>query len=472
MPAAKDDGARGGRRGARGRVGRAVGRRARERDRLALVPPRPGRARGERRASTLTAVLPKVEHARDLAFADRLLDGRRGRGRARDAGAAARADRDGGRAAAVGEIARASARLDGLILGYADLAASLGRPGAGPPQDWRFAQDAVLVAARAAGIQAIDGPHLGIRDDDAVPRRASRTPARSASTASGRSIRRSSTRCAPRSRRPRTRSPRRARRSPRSTRPPPTGAGAVAAATGCSTRRSPCRRAACSRARGRRRERRVGMPSHAPWFEELDVGARCSPPRRPSRSPRATPRCTRRSSATVCGSRSTARWREAVLGDGPPVAHPALVWDVGDRPVDGRHRPGDREPLLPRPPAAPARADRRHAAHDDRGRRPAREPAARGAPAHRARACCASGRSTRRTGRCSTSPAARCCRCATPRPASPATRCAVIPCKPVPEMAKWREEIYAFIKRNAERSAAYFSIPATQVIEIGIEVDI
>ena len=48
----------------------------------------------------------------------------------------------------------------------------------------------------------------------------------------------------------------------------------------------------------------------------------------------------------------------------------------------------------------------------------------------------------------------------------------LIPCKPVPEMAKWREEIYAFIKRNAERSAAYFSIPATQVIEIGIEVDI
>ena len=48
----------------------------------------------------------------------------------------------------------------------------------------------------------------------------------------------------------------------------------------------------------------------------------------------------------------------------------------------------------------------------------------------------------------------------------------LIPCKPVPEMAKWREEIYAFIKRNAERSAAYFGIPATQVIEIGIEVDI
>jgi KUP system potassium uptake protein len=48
----------------------------------------------------------------------------------------------------------------------------------------------------------------------------------------------------------------------------------------------------------------------------------------------------------------------------------------------------------------------------------------------------------------------------------------LIPCKRVPEMANWREEIYAFIKRNAERSAASFSIPATQVIEIGIEIDI
>ena len=68
--------------------------------------------------------------------------------------------------AAAAEIARASERLDGLILGYADLAASLGRTGGAAPEDWRYAQETVLVAARAAGIQAIDGPHLGIRDDD------------------------------------------------------------------------------------------------------------------------------------------------------------------------------------------------------------------------------------------------------------------------------------------------------------------
>ena len=111
----------------------------------------------------LTAVLPKVEHPDDLAFADRLLDGAEAAaGRAAPVRLLALIETAAGLAAAT-EIARASERLDGLILGYADLAASLGRSGA---QDWRYAQETVLVAARAAGIQAIDGPHLGIRDDD------------------------------------------------------------------------------------------------------------------------------------------------------------------------------------------------------------------------------------------------------------------------------------------------------------------
>jgi citrate lyase subunit beta/citryl-CoA lyase len=113
----------------------------------------------------LTVVLPKVEHPHDLAFADRLLDGAEAAGgRERPLRLVALIETAAG-LEAVGEIARASARLDGLILGYADLAASLGR-GAGEPADWRFAQDALLVAARAAGIAAIDGPYLGIRDDD------------------------------------------------------------------------------------------------------------------------------------------------------------------------------------------------------------------------------------------------------------------------------------------------------------------
>jgi citrate lyase beta subunit len=115
---------------------------------------------------TVTAVLPKVEHAGDLAFADRLLAGAEAAaGRETPVRLIALIETAAGLAAAA-EIARASERLDGLVLGYADLAASLGRPGGAAPQDWRFAQESVLVAARAAGIQAIDGPHLGTRDDD------------------------------------------------------------------------------------------------------------------------------------------------------------------------------------------------------------------------------------------------------------------------------------------------------------------
>jgi citrate lyase subunit beta/citryl-CoA lyase len=115
----------------------------------------------------VTAVLPKVEHAHDLAFADRLLAGAEAAaGRTAPVRLIALIETAAGLAAAA-EIARASERLDGLVLGYADLAASLGRPGTGASQDWRFAQETVLVAARAAGIQAIDGPYLGTRDDDA-----------------------------------------------------------------------------------------------------------------------------------------------------------------------------------------------------------------------------------------------------------------------------------------------------------------
>ena len=48
----------------------------------------------------------------------------------------------------------------------------------------------------------------------------------------------------------------------------------------------------------------------------------------------------------------------------------------------------------------------------------------------------------------------------------------IIPTLQVPGMWVWRESLYAFMQRNAERSAAYFSIPATQVVEIGIEIEI
>lgn len=52
-------------------------------------------------------------------------------------------------------IAAATPRLKALVLGYADLASSLGRD---PAAGWSFAQDMLVLAARAAGVDAIDGP--------------------------------------------------------------------------------------------------------------------------------------------------------------------------------------------------------------------------------------------------------------------------------------------------------------------------
>jgi citrate lyase beta subunit/acyl dehydratase len=62
------------------------------------------------------------------------------------------------------EIAAAEG-VAALILGYADLAAALGRRGA--EEDlarWAVAQELLLAAARAAGVEAIDGPFFGLGD--------------------------------------------------------------------------------------------------------------------------------------------------------------------------------------------------------------------------------------------------------------------------------------------------------------------
>jgi citrate lyase subunit beta / citryl-CoA lyase len=115
-------------------------------------------------------VIPKVESAEDVLAVDRLL-GSVGEP-AGEVGLQALVETAGGLLRA-GEIAAASLRLEGLILGYADLAASLGRaPGPAPPERWSHAQETLLVAARAAGIQAIDGPYLEVRDDAGLRLRA------------------------------------------------------------------------------------------------------------------------------------------------------------------------------------------------------------------------------------------------------------------------------------------------------------
>jgi citrate lyase subunit beta/citryl-CoA lyase len=103
-------------------------------------------------------VLPKVESPEDVAAAEALLpDG---------VGIEAQIETARG-LVEVERIAEAGHRLEALVFGPADLAASLGVPvltiGAGT---WGYAHARIVVAARANGLQVVDGPHA-VLDDEA-----------------------------------------------------------------------------------------------------------------------------------------------------------------------------------------------------------------------------------------------------------------------------------------------------------------
>lgn len=122
-----------------------------------------------------SVIVPKVESPGDLHWADALLGEARTAQRERPIGLQALIESASG-LRAVNEIAESSSRLEALILGPADMSVSLGfvSPEEGP--HWDYVRGAVLVAARAAGLQAIDGPYLQI--SDAVGLRASAARAR------------------------------------------------------------------------------------------------------------------------------------------------------------------------------------------------------------------------------------------------------------------------------------------------------
>jgi citrate lyase subunit beta / citryl-CoA lyase len=111
-------------------------------------------------------IVPKVERAAEIAEVERLLNAQGEP--AREVRLQALVETAAG-LLHVAEIAASSPRLEALILGYADLTASLGRThGMAGPGTWLYAQERLLVAARAAGLQMIDGPYLEIRDDDGL----------------------------------------------------------------------------------------------------------------------------------------------------------------------------------------------------------------------------------------------------------------------------------------------------------------
>lgn len=41
----------------------------------------------------------------------------------------------------------------------------------------------------------------------------------------------------------------------------------------------------------------------------------------------------------------------------------------------------------------------------------------------------------------------------------------IVPTEKVEGMAVWRETVFAFLQRNAERTAAFFGVPTKQVVE-------
>jgi citrate lyase subunit beta/citryl-CoA lyase len=112
-------------------------------------------------------ILPKVDSPEDIAEVEQelaRLENEQGRGAAVEIQALIESARG---IADVRPIASASDRVVALIIGYADLGASLGRRS---DASWQFAQDAVILAARIAGIQAVDGPLLTVHADEALER--------------------------------------------------------------------------------------------------------------------------------------------------------------------------------------------------------------------------------------------------------------------------------------------------------------
>lgn len=117
------------------------------------------RACAELGSALASIVFPKVESADDLVEADRIL------GENSDVRIQALIETPAG-VQNIDEIA-AGPRVAGVIIGYADLGAALGRTRTALPEHWLYVQDRILHAARSTGVQAIDGPFLGIADDDA-----------------------------------------------------------------------------------------------------------------------------------------------------------------------------------------------------------------------------------------------------------------------------------------------------------------
>ncbi len=130
-------------------------------------------------------MIPKVEYASDVAFVDNLLRMiEESTGLEKGIGIEVQIETATG-LRNINEIAVASDRIEDLIFGPADMSASLGLPTVtaglpmpGYPGDhWHHVLSTILIAARHAGLQAIDGPYLLIKDLDGFREMATRAKA-------------------------------------------------------------------------------------------------------------------------------------------------------------------------------------------------------------------------------------------------------------------------------------------------------
>lgn len=123
-------------------------------------------------------IVPKVKAARDVWWVDVLLTQIEQRlHRARPVGLEVLIE-EVEAMIHVEEIARASSRLEALIFGPGDYSASQGIDAQYIGNDldiypgdlWHYARNKVVIAARAAGIDAIDGPYLDFKNTDGYRR--------------------------------------------------------------------------------------------------------------------------------------------------------------------------------------------------------------------------------------------------------------------------------------------------------------
>ena len=127
-------------------------------------------------------ILPKVKGPRDIWFFETLLDQLEKKLRLPHRIGLEALVEEVEALSCVEELARSSPRLEALILGVGDLSASQGMKLGGiglsderyPGDIWHFARARMVVAARAAGIDAIDGPYANFQNPEGFLREAGR----------------------------------------------------------------------------------------------------------------------------------------------------------------------------------------------------------------------------------------------------------------------------------------------------------